>query len=159
MMRIYNVAASRAKDKSILLHSLPPEAVALMKPNCYRRNLIEYYTDQAGFTQAAPSLTQRTGKSSLPEAEQDLMDLLNEWGMSDQVRRNMKVGKYQLPLALVGPNGKRAIEWDGEASTDVETNLHQHLTLERAGWKFFRIQRTEWLYNREGVAARLKGWL
>ena len=43
MMRIYNVAASRARDKAILLHSIHPEAVAKMNPECYRKRIIEYF--------------------------------------------------------------------------------------------------------------------
>ncbi|MBK8415186.1 MAG: hypothetical protein IPL22_12290 [Bacteroidetes bacterium] len=37
-MRIFNVAASRAKERSVVVHSIHPDAVGLMNPRCYRKN-------------------------------------------------------------------------------------------------------------------------
>ena len=131
-----------------------------MKPNCYRRNLIEYYSHPEDFAENPTriSLSKGKRKSNLSTEEQELMEILTELGVGEQVQRNLRVGPHSIGWALVGPNGKRGIEWDGGNSSSEES-LRQHLTLQRAGWEFFRIQRLEWLYDRKRVVERLKGWL
>jgi very-short-patch-repair endonuclease len=58
---------------------------------------------------------------------------------------------------------KLAIECVGihlQAGKDrINDDIDRQLILERSGWRFFRIQSTEWFYNKEQVSKKLLRWI
>lgn len=168
-MRIYNVAASRAKERSVVFHSIHSDAVALMNPDCYRRKLIDYYTLHAAKQTSAP-VTTRTLSSLLDqvdvyagEFQSSVCRFLFEHGWGDYLFPQMQIGKYRIDFGLISGNRKLAIECDGFAHHSgmekIREDIQRQLILERANWHFFRIQSTDWFYRREAVGEALLGWI
>ena len=172
-MRIYNVAASRAKERSVVFHSIHPDAVALMNPDCYRRKLIDYYTLHSINDGNAPVLAK-----SLPvlleqvdvyagEFQRSVCRFLYEHGWGDNLFPQMEIGKYRIDFGLIAGNRKLAIECDGfmphsgqhSGMDRIREDIQRQLILERANWHFFRIQSTDWFYRREAVGEALLGWI
>jgi hypothetical protein len=169
-MRIYNVAASRAKERSVLFHTLHPDAVALMSPDCYRRKLIDYYQLQASRF-GEPATTQATSLPDLLEQvdtyggdfQGSVCRYLYEHGWGDYLHPQLEVGKYRIDFGLIVRNRKLAIECDGDRHASdperIREDIARQLILERAGWHFFRIQSTDWYYRREAVGEALLAWI
>jgi hypothetical protein len=168
-MRIYNVASSRAKERSVLFHSIHPDAVALMNPDCYRKKLIDYYQLEASRCATPPVLS-----PSLPalleqvdtyggDFQGSVCRFLYEKGWGDYLRPQLEVGKYRIDFGLIKDNRKLAIECDGEAhATDgerIREDIARQLILERVGWHFFRIQSTDWFFRRAEVGEALLDWI
>jgi len=166
-MRIYNVAASRAKERSVLFHSIHPDAVALMNPDCYRKKLIDYYTLYARKAKASPA-------KSLPALleqvdayagafQSSVCRFLFENGWGDHLFPQMEIGKYRIDFGLICNNRKLAIECDGfmhyTGMDKIREDIQRQLILERANWHFFRIQSTDWFYRREAVGEALLRWI
>lgn len=169
-MRIYNVAASRAKERSVLFHSIHPDAVALINPECYRKKLIDYYQLHAS-RYTAPSSTQPTSLRDLLERvdtyggdfQGSVCRFLYENGWGDYLHPQLEVGKYRIDLGLIAGNRKLAIECDGDRHASdperIREDIARQLILERANWHFFRIQSTDWFYRREAVGEALLAWI
>ncbi|MCB0844910.1 MAG: hypothetical protein KDE26_16770, partial [Bacteroidetes bacterium] len=153
MMRIYNVAASRARDKAILLHSIHPEAVAQMNPDCYRRRLIEY------FTMTGEDFQEESGKTlgmhpKTGEIGKEFYHWANEQNWGAHLHPQFKIGPYSIDLAIIKGGNKIAIFIDGQGEINpeqMEKSLRQQLVLERAGWKCYRVQAMHWMIDREKV--------
>lgn len=161
MMRIYNVAISRARDKAILLYSAHPEAVLKMNESCYRRRMIDYC---AGGGLVGPERT---------TSPQELIDrsrsLYGEWGvqvaslLQEQVpgadlKVNFRVGPYKMDFALIAEGKKLGILLDGHQVRDEAQSLQAldtQLTLTRAGWSCFRVPLTDWVVNEEEMKEKL----
>lgn len=165
--RIYNVASSRAQEKCILLHSICQEAIGMMNPDCYRKRLIDYYSECQSGTLRVESrkldelLRQVDANSG--DFEKTVCKALYNNGFSDSIYPQFKVGKYQIDFGIIKNNRKLAIECDGvsvhSGFDKIREDINRQIVLERAGWKFFRIQSTEWFYKNENVSRRLFNWL
>jgi very-short-patch-repair endonuclease len=165
-MRIYNVAASRAKEKSILLHSIHSEAIPLINPDCYRKKLLDYYiTAQIKPTAISNTLTHliRQTDATSGNLEKEVCEWLYNNGFAENIFPQFKVGHYKIDFGIIRNNKKLAIECDGVHSgngTDkIKDDINRQLILERAGWRFFRVQSTEWFYNREQTGKKLVEWV
>jgi very-short-patch-repair endonuclease len=165
--RIYNVASSRAKEKSILLHSIRSEAVAMMNPDCYRKRLIDYYTEsQTGIVKFESRRLDELLKlvdANSGGFERTVCTSLYNQGFADNIHPQFKVGKYKIDFAIIKNNKKLAIECDGvkyhSGFEKIREDISRQIVLERAGWKFFRIQSTEWFYKNEYISRKLFNWL
>ncbi|MEZ4829073.1 MAG: hypothetical protein R3C61_22720 [Bacteroidia bacterium] len=151
MLRIYNVATSRARDKAILLHSIHPEAVARMNPECFRKRVIDYF-EQGGTGQTEMRLTARKNMHpSTGKCGQELYDWAGELGWEEYLNPQYKIGPYLIDLAIIRDGQKIAVFIDGtgaEESEWRETVTDQQLVLERAGWHCLRVQSLQWLCSR-----------
>ncbi|MDE3182013.1 MAG: AAA family ATPase [Bacteroidota bacterium] len=165
-MRIYNVAASRAREKCILFHSIHPDAIPLMNnPNCYRKKLINYYTNpnapQTSSNQLQDLLIRCDANSG--EFEKGVCTLLYNNNFGNYITPQYKIGGYKIDFGIVKDNKKIAIECDGYLShsgfEQIRNDIKRQEILERVGWKFFRIQSTEWFYKNEFVSRKLIRWL
>lgn len=165
-MRIYNVAASRAKEKSILLHSIHPDAIGLMNPDCYRKKLIDYYAN----IHNTPQVNSRNLEALLnmvdplsEDFEKTVCKFLYDQGVGNFLTPQCKVGKYKIDFGIIKNSKKIAIECDGSKSHSgldkIREDIDRQLILERAGWRFFRLQSTEWFYKNEKVSRRLLEWI
>ncbi len=161
MMRIYNVAASRAREKAILLHCIAPEAVAAMNPNCYRKKLIDYYTLASQVPDRSevdlPQLLRRT--SAAPENyRREVCEFLVENGWGKYINPNHKIGNYQLDFAIIREGKMLAILCD-EPERNIPTYLDQQLVLQRVGWKVFYVSEVLWYYQHERCKHHILKWL
>ncbi|WP_421798055.1 AAA domain-containing protein [Haliscomenobacter sp.] len=163
-MRIFNVAASRAKEKSVLIHSIHPEAIAIMNPDCYRKKLIDYYVGKINPLPTGNNkklCDQVDGNSG--DFEKTVCIFLCDHNLGDYVYPQFEIGKYKIDFALIKNNKKLAIECDGvtfhSGIKKIQEDIARQLILERAGWRFFRIQSTDWFYKNEQVSRQLLNWV
>lgn len=162
MMRIYNVAASRAREKSILLHCVAQEAVATMNPNCYRKKLIDYYTDSRLLESKKPTELGDILKKLPKEKEalyREVCIFLFEKGYGKFVHPNYKLGHYQLDVALLNEGKKVAILFDTAPKKDATSRFNELITLKRVGWEFFYLPEMLWFYDSAEIQKRLSNWL
>jgi very-short-patch-repair endonuclease len=165
-MRIYNVAASRAMDKCVLIHSIHPDAIQLMNnPNCYRKKLIDYYSNprspQIGSNLLQDLLIRVDAKSG--EFEKGVCTFLFNNDYGKYITPQYRVGGYKIDFGIIKNNKKIAIECDGYFShsgfEQIKNDIKRQEDLERVGWRFFRIQSAEWFYKNESVSRKLLHWL
>ena len=162
MMRIYNVAASRAREKSILLHCIAPEAVATMNPNCYRKKLIDYHTDAGMLASKKPTELGEILKKVPKEKEalyREVCIFLFEKGYGKFVHPNYKLGNYQLDVALLNEGKKVAILFDTASKKDSTSRFNELITLKRVGWEFFYLPEMLWFYDSKEIQKKLTKWL
>ncbi len=166
-MRIYNVAASRAKEKSILYHSIHPDAIPIINPECYRKKIIDYYSNYRESNKLAKSnllqdLLNRVDASS-GDFEKGVCTFLYNNNYGNQINPQYKVGGYVIDFGIIMNNKKIAIECDGytyhSGYEKIREDIKRQEILERAGWQFFRIQSTEWFYKNDQVCRKLLKWL
>jgi very-short-patch-repair endonuclease len=167
-MRIFNVAASRAKEKSIVVHSIHPDAVAIMNPECYRKKLIDYYSnisigqDEAKGIRNLQTLINKVDTNS-GEFEKTVCKFLYNNELGNFLFPQFEVGKYRIDFGLIKNNKKLAIECDGftyhSGIEKIKEDITRQMILERAGWRFFRIQSTDWFYKNEYVSSQLLNWI
>ena len=162
MMRIYNVAASRAREKSILIHCIAPEAVGAMNPNCYRKKLIDYYEDSEQYIPKKPAELGEVLKL-LPKEKQELYRdvciFLFDQGYGKFVRPNYKLGSYQLDIALLNQGKKIAILFDSSPKKDPTQRFNELITLKRVGWQFFYLPEMLWFFDLDNIRIKLSDWL
>ena len=143
-MRIYNVAASRARERSVLVHSIHPDAVAIMNPECYRKKLIDYYNTPRQVPVASPTLPSLLEQVDVygGDFQASVCRFLYEQGWGDSLHPQLEVGKYRIDFGLIAGNRKLAIECDGDMHTAerIHEDIARQLILERANWLFFRIK-------------------
>lgn len=167
-MRVFNVAASRAKEKSIVLHSIHPDAIPMINPDCYRKKMLDYY--QGFFAENAVKTSIKNLDHLLSKVdansgdfEQGVCKLLYNNNLGDYLHPQFRVSKYVIDFGIIMNNKKLAIECDGftyhSGFAKIQEDMKRQLILERAGWKFFRIQRTDWFYQNEKVSKELIEWI
>ena len=158
MSRIYNVASSRAKEKAILLHSIHPEALAKMKPECFRKRIIDYFSIQMMENEKEEKVYQAADMhASLGEMGRTVFEKLAEEGHEEHLVPQYKLGPYEVDLALIKDGKKKAIFLDVlKGSAD---NLEKQLVLERAGWDCYRLQALEWVLSEERSMEKLSQWV
>jgi very-short-patch-repair endonuclease len=167
-MRIFNVAASRAKEKSVVVHSIHPDAVGIMNPECYRKKLLDYYSTGQSKSKNGnsalnlQSLLSRTDTNS-GDFEKNVCRFLYDNGLGDYLFPQFEVGKYSIDFGIIKNNKKLAIECDGityhSGIVKIQNDINRQLILERAGWRFFRIQSTDWFYRNSTVSRELINWI
>jgi very-short-patch-repair endonuclease len=141
--RRFNVAASRARDQLILVHSVLPDDLS---PECVRHKLLRHVL-------------------SPPQAE--FMRGPNASGLDDEVLRppfesifeqrvyrrivargyhvvpQYDVAGFRIDLVVVGEKGMLAVECDGDIFHTAENHEHdlaRERELTRCGWTFFRVR-------------------
>ncbi|MEO1450227.1 MAG: AAA domain-containing protein [Bacteroidota bacterium] len=142
MSRIYNVAASRAREKMLLLHSIHPEALSLMNPDCLRFQLIRHCEGSGEERQI-----RRVADGQRPQWEQELAQTLGpDWQAS------YPVGEETLDWASMAGGRKRAVVVWGR------TPVARLLVLMRAGWQLFPVSALGWQLNATAVKEELEAW-
>jgi very-short-patch-repair endonuclease len=149
MVQRYNVAASRAKDQMVLVHSL--RATDIKNTSDLRRQLIDYCQNvERGLLNPVEGAV---GQVSNDERVEPFDSLFEQRVHNRIVERGYKVipqfepqidgHEYRIDLVVVGPYGKYAIECDGDfwhgGPEAFEKDLIRQEILQRCGWKFFRI--------------------
>jgi hypothetical protein len=149
--KVFNVAASRARDQLWIVHSLDPRRD--LKAGDLRLQLIQHAEGRAK--------PQKNGGSRAPrfasDFERDLCQGLGAAGY--QVLRHYPVGDAVIELVVEGKGGRRvAVQCDGDrllTDEEVEKMLQWQLSLRRLGWEFVRVRASEAMLGFEPAFQRL----
>lgn len=140
--RSFNVAASRAKEQMILVHSVTLEE---LNPNCNRYRLLNYCQN---YEREKEKEFEKKFESNF---EKDIYEYLTS--KNYKLIPQFIVGRYRIDFILENDNNQKiAIECDGDKYHGIEelsADLERQGILERCGWKFVRIRASEFYFNRE----------
>jgi very-short-patch-repair endonuclease len=150
--KVFNVAASRARDQLWVVHSLDPGRD--LKPGDLRQRLIAHAENPAALRPKRDEARQRHGS----ELEKRIYTHLADAGYP--VLQRYAVGSYELDLVVGGAGRRRAaIQLDGDRprSRQVLTEeMERQLTLQRLGWEFLRVRASEFYRAPERTLRRLE---
>ncbi|NAS24286.1 AAA family ATPase [Herbidospora sp. NEAU-GS84] len=157
MQRIYNVAASRAKDQMWLFHSVAPD---LLKVDDLRRSLLTYMSNPLPVF--GPDLL--TGVTR--DEPHDAFDSLFEQRVYLEIRERgyhvvpqWEVNGRRIDLVVSGARGRLAVECDGDhwhgSPDQISRDEDRERELKRAGWRFWRIRESEFYAAGEAALADL----
>jgi very-short-patch-repair endonuclease len=143
-LRRINVAASRARNQMWVVTSVDPQSL----PNGdLRAELIRH----CAAPPAGEDRQQDILASCESEFERRVVSSLHARGYR-AIEVQHKVGQYRLDIVVAGPNGRLAIECDGDRwhGEDVwHKDRARQEVLERAGWTFERIRGSSFFRNPE----------
>ena len=148
----FNVAASRARDRMVLVRSVRMEDLS---EKDLRRTLL------AHFENPLPGGAEHEGRPlrALCESgfEREVFDALVVRGY--RVLPQVRAGAYRIDMVVEGAHEARlAVECDGDAFHGPERwqqDVARQRVLERAGWVFWRCFASTWTLHREAVLAEL----
>ncbi|HEX9879681.1 MAG TPA: AAA domain-containing protein, partial [Candidatus Binatia bacterium] len=142
VQKVFNVAASRARDQFWVVHSLDPTRD--LKPNDLRLKLIQHAGNPEGLRTKTVEKSEHKLNSDL---ERKLYDTLAN--AKYHVTIGVPVGEFVLDLVAIGEKGNRvAFQCDGDREITreaLEASLYRQMTLERLGWSFIRVRGSEFL--------------
>lgn len=131
----YNVAASRARDQLIVVHSFDPDLH--LKPGDIRLRLMQHIADPWASLRAFQEGIERTESPF----ERAVLKLLTDAGY--RVRTQWEVGYYRIDMVVEGGGKRLAVECDGDRYHPIEKladDIERQTILERLGWQFVRIR-------------------
>ena len=150
----FNVAASRARDRMVLVRSVEPDQ--LRPADKLRRSLIDHFHSPFA---ADGSLVEDRRARCESGFEREMFDCLVERGY--RVDTQVRVGTKRIDLVVEGADDRRlAIECDGDAWHGPERwpdDMARQRVLERAGWTVWRCFASRFVRDRDGVMAELTG--
>ncbi|KTF69001.1 AAA domain-containing protein [Sphingomonas sp. HT-1] len=148
----FNVAASRARDRMVLVRSV--ELEDLRASDKLRRSLIEHF--HAPFAGESSLTEDRRAKCESP-FEREMYDVLIERGY--RVDTQVPVGTKRIDMVVEGGNDSRlAIECDGDRYHGPEQwpdDMARQRMLERAGWTIWRCFASRFVRERQAVIDEL----
>ncbi|WP_099159044.1 AAA domain-containing protein [Virgibacillus ndiopensis] len=147
----YNVAASRARNQMRLYHSIDTSE---LNNNDYRYSLLSYCKNPTRVNEELEDLEQLCDSPF----EIDVLKMILAKGY--KVTPQVKVGGYRIDFVVEGIRDRLAVECDGErwhGPEKFEEDMQRQESLERAGWKFWRIRGREFYFNRKKAMGSL--WL
>lgn len=139
----YNVAASRAKNQMRLYHSVDTNE---LNSGDYRYSLLSYCKNPSRVNEELEDLEQLCESPF----EKDVLRMILAQGYKATPQVN--VGGYRIDLVIEGIRDRLAVECDGEkwhGPEKFEEDMQRQESLERAGWKFWRIRGREFYFNRK----------
>ncbi len=155
--RLFNVAASRARDQLWLFHSVTLND--LRNPEDVRRRLLEYclgpHVESIAFDLPEDAYSELAAPfESL--FEQQVFRHIRQRGY--RVLPQVKVGSYRIDLVVEGLRGRLAVECDGDqwhGPEQYEYDSARQRQLERAGWTFWRVAGSDFYLNPEQALSGL----
>jgi very-short-patch-repair endonuclease len=149
--KVFNVAASRARDQLWVVHSLEPSRD--LKHGDLRLRLISHAEDPAALRPRPIEQKQKFNS----ELEKQVFQGLAEAG--HRITQRYQVGEYTIDLVIEGEQGNRvAVQCEGDRSQSMEAvteEMDRQRTLQRLGWEFVRVRGSEFLRNPERAMKRL----
>jgi very-short-patch-repair endonuclease len=147
----FNVAASRARDRLILVRSV---ASSDLKPGDLKLALIEHFRAPMKGNVIRPKEVLEVCESGF---ERDFGLCLLDLGY--RIRPQVSVGGYAIDFVVEGSDDRRlAIELDGDKYHGPDRwaeDIKRQRALERLGWTFWRCWGSAWISDREGCLADL----
>jgi len=131
----FNVAASRARDQLIVVHSFDPDLH--LKSSDLRLKLLQHVSDPLATIRA---FHQESAKTESP-FEREVLRRLASAGY--QVKSQWEVGYYRIDMVVEGGGKRLAVECDGDRFHPMENlakDIERQTILERLGWNFVRIR-------------------
>lgn len=148
----FNVAASRARERMYLVHSVSRDHIS---PKDLRLNLLNHFYDLQEDQKASFEAKLELCES---EFEKSVFTVLHEMGYT--VTPQVKVGSYRIDLVVESDGDQRlAVECDGDSYHGPEqwhNDMTRQRALERAGWTFWRCFASSWSIERENMVMSLK---
>ena len=166
--KIYNVAASRAKEQMILFHTV---TLNDLSTNCYRYKLLEYClnpkveTSSIGIDidrlrELARTVNRNVVKPSAPFDSWFEVDVyLDIISRGYRVIPQFEVAGYRIDMVVEGMRGRLAVECDGDqwhGAEEYEYDMSRQRQLERSGYVFWRVRGSA--YYREPSKAMQSLW-
>jgi very-short-patch-repair endonuclease len=149
--RVYNVAASRARDQLWVVYSMDPHRE--LKKGDLRLRLISH-VEKGG---AESKDAERLHTASDSEFAKLLHKRLKELGY--RVLPKYRIGEFEVDFLIKGGAGTKAViscEGDRIASeASVLAKMERQLTLERLGWEFIRVRASEYLVDESRTMRRV----
>ena len=142
----FNVAASRARDKLILFHSVELKD---LKPDDLRYRLLDYIQNGVVPETIGWELAKEKFESPFEEA---VYKWLTKRGY--RVTPQVKVGHYRIDLVVEGINSRLGIECDGAKWHPPEKWWEDQVRqrqLERVGWTIYRIWGTDFYQDSDAA--------
>lgn len=168
--RRFNVAASRAQDRMSVFHTA---TLNDLSPSCLRYQLLQYCQAPGTVEPSAldVGLEELRSSASLPYRsrgprprpfeswfEVDVFVRIAERGY--RVVPQYRVGNYRIDLVVEGSQSRIAVECDGDDVHDLEhfeQDMARQRTLERCGWRFWRVRGSAFYVNPAEALAGLWG--
>lgn len=151
----FNVAASRARERMYLVHSVNRDHIS---PKDLRLNLINHFYDVQEDRKASFEAKLELCES---EFEKSVFTVLHEMGYT--VTPQIKVGSYRIDLVVESDGDQRlAVECDGDSYHGPEQwhdDMVRQRALERAGWTFWRCFASSWEIERFNMLQSLQSKL
>ena len=164
--RRFNVAASRARDRMVLFHSVTRDDLST---SCLRRRLIEF------FESTKPQEIAGIDRDELERrASQDNRSVVNppppfeSWFEVSVALELLRKGFVVLPqyevagkridLVVEGGQARLAVECDGDqwhGADRYEADMQRQRQLERCGWGFVRVRESAFYSNKERALQEL----
>lgn len=149
--RIYNVAASRARDQLWVVYSMDPHRD--LKKGDLRLALISHA--QKGGVESKRA--QRPGEQFDSEFAKSLNERLVELGY--RAVPKYAIGEFEVDFLIEGNAGTKAVvSCDGDrivSEPSVLARMERQLTLERLGWNFIRLRASEYLVDESRAMRRV----
>jgi hypothetical protein len=138
--RLFNVAASRARDQLWLFHSV--ELDDLPNPDDLRRRLLHFCLNLNPFSSTGRSedTVACDGPFDSP-FERVVCERISARGY--RVTPQVRVGPYRIDLVVEGTRGRLAVECDGDrwhGPEQFDRDMARQRVLERSGWVFWRVR-------------------
>lgn len=147
-----NVAASRARERMYLIHSVKQEHIS---PKDLRLNLLNHFYDLNDNQEESFEKKLELCES---EFEKSVFKELHDMGY--KVTPQIKVGNYRIDLVVESDNDQRlAVECDGDSYHGPEQwhdDMIRQRALERAGWTFWRCFASSWTIERKNMIESLQ---
>lgn len=148
----FNVAASRARERMILVRSI--ELEQLSAADKLRRALIEHFRSPfPNDTDQAADALLRCESDFEREVFRELFS--RGYALDTQVR----AGQYRIDIVVEGEDDRRlAIECDGDRYHGPDqwpADMQRQRTLERAGWRFWRCFASRFVREKSSVMDEL----
>ncbi len=147
----FNVAASRARDRLVLVRSVPLED---LNPKDLKAKLIAHFADPMP---TRPSQAEDLYAACDSEFERDVMRRLLELGY--RVEPQVGAEGFRIDLVVEGAEGRRlAIECDGDSFHGPQQwreDMRRQRILERVGWRFWRCFASSFYRDPDGVMTDL----
>jgi len=149
--RIYNVAASRARDQLWVVYSMDPGRD--LKKGDLRLRLISHAERQS----AASAGAGRPNVKFESAFEKSLHEKLSELGY--RVLPKYHIGEFEVDFLVQGDAGTKAIiSCEGDRAVSeaaVLSKMERQVTLERLGWNILRLRASEFLADEARAMRRL----
>jgi very-short-patch-repair endonuclease len=158
--RRFNVAASRARDKMILFHSVTCDDLSA---SCLRRRLLEFFQstkpqqiagiDRDELERIAFQDNRRVVDAPAPFESWFEVDVALELLRKDfVVVSQYEVAGKRIDLVVEGGHARLAVECDGDrwhGADRYEDDMQRQRRLERCGWAFFRVREAAFYSNKD----------
>ena len=144
----FNVALSRARDRTYLVRSLDLEQ--LRTSDQLRRKLLEHF--RCPYPSESTDLADRRSRCE-SDFEREFFDLLSERGF--RIDTQVRVGSFRIDIVVEGENDRRvAIECDGDRYHGPDKwpdDMMRQRVLERSGWTVWRCFASRFVWGCGGI--------